>query len=312
MPKNILSPQNKKMIKNILDDIFLRFNLSEKTNLYFISEKLKEEILKEVETEGFWGDKESWIENQDIVISDILMTLKESFLRTMENKSNVFLKNLSNDNQSKFKRKEHAVHIFWPYRNSYFVNKCDQSVSREHFLSPDIRNAFKDDFKLFFADNLLNIDLLKNKNESDLQVLLYKVSMVEKLFDTIISSLEVIEGIQIALFEKIKFVRETNYCMTLDKIPRELYPEILQNKNQIEEWLDLYKIEFLQKFKKIDIEFLNKYLSLVLDTKHFSQSFKDRLLSALDNIDDNLDGIIIHGDNFDGLGILQDFYRYNR
>ncbi|MCL6478077.1 MAG: hypothetical protein K6T65_06635 [Peptococcaceae bacterium] len=36
---------------------------------------------------------------------------------------------------------------------------------------------------------------------------------------------------------------ETNYCVTLDRVPEELYPEIIANQAQIDEWKRLFAIE---------------------------------------------------------------------
>ena len=38
------------------------------------------------------------------------------------------------------------------------------------------------------------------------------------------------------LWLKKKFVVETNYCVTLDRVPEELYPQIIENKAQLDEW----------------------------------------------------------------------------
>lgn len=48
---------------------------------------------------------------------------------------------------------------------------------------------------------------------------------------------------------------------------------------------------------------------LVLDTAFFSEDFKDRLISSIDNLDETLDGLLIHGDNFQALNLLQEKYK---
>ncbi len=47
----------------------------------------------------------------------------------------------------------------------------------------------------------------------------------------------------------------------------------------------------------------------MVDTALFDAAFKQQLLAAIDNLDDSLDGLLIHGDNFQALNLLQERYR---
>ncbi len=46
-----------------------------------------------------------------------------------------------------------------------------------------------------------------------------------------------------------------------------------------------------------------------MDTCHFDSEFKDRLLSHFDDIDNETDGLLIHGENFQALNLLVEKYR---
>ncbi len=46
-----------------------------------------------------------------------------------------------------------------------------------------------------------------------------------------------------------------------------------------------------------------------MDTRHFDADFKDRLLARFKDIDSQTDGLLIHGENFQGLNLLTDKYR---
>jgi adenine-specific DNA-methyltransferase len=48
---------------------------------------------------------------------------------------------------------------------------------------------------------------------------------------------------------------------------------------------------------------------LMVDTTLFGIDFKARLLQAVDNLDDVVDGVLVHGDNFQGLSLLQERYK---
>ena len=57
------------------------------------------------------------------------------------------------------------------------------------------------------------------------------------------------------------------------------------------------------------IEYLKAHPYLMADTALFDAAFKYALLAALDNLDDSLDGLLIHSDNFQALNLLQERYR---
>jgi len=48
---------------------------------------------------------------------------------------------------------------------------------------------------------------------------------------------------------------------------------------------------------------------LVIDTRHFPQDFTDRLLACFENLDDAIDGLLIHSENWQALNLLQERYR---
>ena len=115
---------------------------------------------------------------------------------------------------------------------------------------------------------------------------------------------------------KKKFVLSTDYCLTLDRIPEEFYPEIAENTAQLDEWKDLFAIHEIDKnlvntefTEPLSVDFLKENPNLVLDTCHFTPDFKDRLLSHFDDLDNETDGLLIHGENFQALNLLTAKYR---
>ena len=53
------------------------------------------------------------------------------------------------------------------------------------------------------------------------------------------------------------------------------------------------------------IAFLTAHPTLVLDTSHFAPGFVDCLLGSFDDLDNMTDGLLIHGENFQSLSLLQ-------
>ena len=129
-----------------------------------------------------------------------------------------------------------------------------------------------------------------------------------------------LEDFQKQLWLKKKFVLETNWCVTLNRIPKALYPEIATNAAQCEEWVELFAVDEIPGdlinggatwSNPPSLDFLKANPYLVLDTRHFDRDFTDRLLAALSDsgsLDEQLDGLLVHGENFQALNLLQARY----
>jgi adenine-specific DNA-methyltransferase len=120
----------------------------------------------------------------------------------------------------------------------------------------------------------------------------------------IIDFLAQVEDFQKRLFEKKKFVIRTEYCITMDRVPEELWDEVLQNKDQLDDWRQLYGVD-----PQPTRDFLREHPYLVVDTCHFSEDFKWRLLAHFDDLDEALDGLLIKSENFQALNLLMERYR---
>ncbi|HOQ47990.1 MAG TPA: site-specific DNA-methyltransferase, partial [Bryobacteraceae bacterium] len=119
-------------------------------------------------------------------------------------------------------------------------------------------------------------------------------------------------------------VVETQYCITLDRIfaiedegTRDwLVEQIIQNDAQREEWVRLFAIDTFKGdlttpgyTEPLKPEFLKAHPTLVVDTRHFDEAFKLRLLAAIPDIDEETDGLLIHSENFQALNLLKERYR---
>ena len=123
-------------------------------------------------------------------------------------------------------------------------------------------------------------------------------------------------------WEKPKFVRNVNYVVTLDKLPSELLVKIAEHKGasaQIEEWQTLGLVD--EKFSMAELDkgqgelgltdnghANSAYRFLPLDTKHFKE-LEQKILDSLGNLDEALDGELIHSENWQALNTLQKRYK---
>ena len=191
----------------------------------------------------------------------------------------------------------------------FFIHKdLKKFLTRE--LDVYIKNEVIPMSSLIFDDVNFNEDNLKRINWIETSKLVHSIA------SKIIDFLSHIEEFQKRLWLKKKFVLSTDYCLTLDRVPEEFYLEIAENTAQLKEWKDLFAIHEIDKnlvnteyTEPLSVDFLKENLNLVLDTCHFDFDFKDRLLSHFDNLNNEIDGLLIHGENFQGLNLLTEKYR---
>ncbi|HWR14735.1 MAG TPA: site-specific DNA-methyltransferase [Terriglobales bacterium] len=146
---------------------------------------------------------------------------------------------------------------------------------------------------------------------------LAKVKAIRGIAHKLIDFLAQLEDFQKKLWLKKKFVTEVNYCITVDRIAPELYPAIVENNAQVQEWGELLRIGNLPKDvfdveinpQNIRVEDLKRLPSLVVDTCHFDQNFRDALLSNVQDFDESISGLLIQGDNAHSLRLIQEAFK---
>ncbi|HCO79991.1 MAG TPA: site-specific DNA-methyltransferase [Bacillus sp. (in: Bacteria)] len=190
-----------------------------------------------------------------------------------------------------------------------YLNDYTARNTFDYFIHKDLGGFLRRELDFFIKNEVMHLDDLDTENEKRFEQYLSKVKVIKSIGHKVIAFLEQIENFQKKLWLKKKFIVETNYCITIDKIPEEFYEEIRKNEPQIDEWIKLFVIDELDDFTNpLSNEFLLKNPSLILDTKFFDKNFNDKLLSQIDNIDDNINGLLIHSENFQALNLLQNRY----
>ena len=117
------------------------------------------------------------------------------------------------------------------------------------------------------------------------------------------------------LWEKRKFVVDTQYCVAAGIVPEELVPWVLECDAQWKEWRALGCISDEETlFASGDDpagrrDFLRRNPGILLDTRHFESSFVDELLAGIDDIDEKTDALAIRSENWQALNLLEERYR---
>ncbi len=187
----------------------------------------------------------------------------------------------------------------------------------DYFIHKDLGGFLRRELDFYIKNEIMHLDDIESETAPKVEQVISKIKVIRQIAHKIIRFLEQLENFQKKLWLKKKFVVQTNYCVTLDRVPQELYPEIAANDAQRTEWVKLFAIDEIKAEKLGDVnysnpltvEFLKANPYMVLDTKFFSEEFKQKLLASFDNLEEQLDGLLVHSENFQALNVLQERYK---
>ncbi len=191
----------------------------------------------------------------------------------------------------------------------------------DYFIHKDLGGFLRRELDLYLNTEALNLNDLEQGDAPRLDRALARVRATRHIGGKIIDFLAQLEEFQKQLWLKKKFVLETQWCVTLDRVPEDMYPEIAANNEQCKEWIELFAADEIEGdlanggvswSDPPHAEFLKANPYLILDTRHFNADFTDRLLASLSDagpLDRQMDGLLVHSENFQALNLLQSRYR---
>jgi adenine-specific DNA-methyltransferase len=188
----------------------------------------------------------------------------------------------------------------------------------DYFIHKELSVFLQRELDFYIKNEVMHLDDIENDNALRVEQYLSKVRVIRSIAKKIIAFLGQLEDFQKRLWRKQKFVVETNYCVSLDRIPEALYPQIAGNDAQREEWVRFFAIDEIEgdlvtpKYSvPLTTQFLKAHPHLTIDTRHFDTPWVEALVSSLSESDQGLrfDGLCIMGENFHALSLLQRTYR---
>ncbi len=189
----------------------------------------------------------------------------------------------------------------------------------DFFINKNAEKFLTEQLDLFLHQILLN-----EENKFD-QKRLDQLKTIKTFALKIIKFIAQFEDELVRVWNKPKFALNSNYVITLDKLNKDILDKIAKHKNlneQIKEWQELGMVDDDFKFEQVfekdndgklkfkeDKTLLNKkWQYLPVDTKYFKDLELD-ILSLFDNLDEALDGRLIHSENYQVLNTLKEKYK---
>ncbi|SDT17306.1 adenine-specific DNA-methyltransferase [Halopseudomonas litoralis] len=177
----------------------------------------------------------------------------------------------------------------------------------DYFIHKDLGSFLRRELDFYIKNEVMHLDDVQNASAfADIEKNLRMMQCLRAISLELIDFLAQLEDFQKKLWLKKKFVVSSHYCITLDRVPEELYPEIVANEKQWEQW---FQLGVWGKSSPGTLSDLKAGMHRMMDTSLFEEGFGKNILSLIDGLDEKINGLLVHGDNFHGLLLLQEKYR---
>ena len=184
----------------------------------------------------------------------------------------------------------------------YHLRRYSTRNNADYFIHKDLAAFLNQELDFYLKNEFLNLNDLAADGQDAAEGWFQQLCLIKAVGGKIIKFLAQIEDFQKTLWEKRKFVTETQYCITLGNIVSDFYTDIISNEAQWTEWRELFDVDGTDR----NSEFLQGHPTLVVDTKHFCADFTCRLLASIHDLDGKTDGLLVHGENWQALRLMQE------
>ncbi|WP_370560682.1 site-specific DNA-methyltransferase [Edwardsiella tarda] len=176
----------------------------------------------------------------------------------------------------------------------------------DYFIHKDLGGFLRRELDFYIKNEVMNLDDVQTAGTfADIEKSLRMIQCLRAIALDLIAFLAQLENFQKKLWLKKKFVVSSHYCITLDRVPETLYPEIVANERQWEQWKQLGVWNGNMSGTMAD---LKAGLYRMVDTCLFDVEFVQKLVANIEDIDESVSGLLINSDNFQGLSLLQERY----
>ena len=185
------------------------------------------------------------------------------------------------------------------------LTRYTASNTFDYFIHKDLGGFLRRELDFYIKNEVMHLDDIEHEAAPKVEQYLAKVRAIRRVAGKVIDFLAQLEEFQKTLWLKKKFVVDSQYLVTLDRVPESLYAEIAANEAQKQQWVALLGIDAIDEdlatkgyTSPLTVDFLKENQGLVLDTAMFSEDFTRRLLATVSDFDASVSGILVASDNF--------------
>ncbi len=187
---------------------------------------------------------------------------------------------------------------------AHHLHQYTRRNTSDFFIHKDLHGFLTRELDFYLKNEVLDLGVVAAAGEALAEGRFQIMRTLRSVGGTIIAFLAQIEDFQKRLWEKPKFVTCTDYAISAGLIDPSVYPEIVQNPRQWAEWKNL---GLFQGSPTVDA--LTTHPTLPVDTRHYSENVVDLILGSVPNLEAAIQGVTVHGDNWQALNLLAHTYR---
>lgn len=177
----------------------------------------------------------------------------------------------------------------------------------DYFIHKDLGGFLRRELDFYIKNEVMHLDDVQSAGAfADIEKNLRMIQCLRSIALELITFLAQLEDFQKKLWLKKKFVVSSHYCITLDRVPEALWPEVAANEQQWARWKQLGVWDGDASGTVDDLKVAPYRM---VETSLFAAEFKAKLLQQASSVDSETNGLLIHSDNFQALNLLQARYR---
>ena len=176
----------------------------------------------------------------------------------------------------------------------------------DYFIHKDLGGFLLRELDYYIKSEVLHLDDVDDASFAVTEAHLRKIKVLRSIAHKIVRMLAQIESFQKALWLKRKFIVAVDYCVTMDRVPEQLHEQVVKCAPQWEEWISLNIAPPDCAYEEANRrKFLAEHSHAMLDTRHFPAEFRSTFVAGLSGAHDEIDGLLVHADNFHAISLLQ-------
>lgn len=177
----------------------------------------------------------------------------------------------------------------------------------DYFIHKDLGGFLRRELDFYIKNEVMHLDDVQNAGAfADIEKNLRMIQCLRSIALELITFLAQLENFHKRLWLKRKFVASSNYSITLDRLPSSLRAQVLPNQKQWARWIQL---GLVKPSDPPSAETLKANPLLPVETELYSPEFRSAAIASIEDLDATVDGVLVKGDNFQGLRLLESTYR---
>lgn len=274
-----------------------------KTNmLYYVkSDVIIKNVKLEVDEFNFFFNAEELVHKKNNEKKELVFDFSSIY---KENNSNVIELTVSYSEKGKKTKIENILKLI----NKTLPDVTEDVVKRaiaifskqstfDYFINKNAKNFLEEQFDLWFYQYIFKESNAFSVNR------IKQLQILKDIAYKIIAFISQFEDELNKVWNKPKFVLSSNYVITMDKLNKELKELILKSEGIIEQINEWKNFEIVPQNFEIHNIFEPSYKYLPIDTKYF-KDVENKILEQFDNLDSQLDGWLIHSENYQALNTI--------